>query len=181
MASLEDTILGLKNELRIARNYKKNADAMVQFLFKENEEKQLVIRVNQDREYTEELTKKILEMLTDESKQYFTNPIEKTIYKSKQKDIFCIEIMALIENEDKMPYPTKWEDYTDLPEYPLMLRKYLERNEDKESMEVFKVFEYWEDKAPYKQLVKWIKIKSLTEVKHFIGKNLKEIIKIKIK
>jgi hypothetical protein len=181
MASLEDTILGLKNELRIARRYKKNADAMVEFLFEENEEKRLVIRVNQDREYREELTEKILEILLDKSKKYFTNPIEKIIYESEQKDIFCIEIMALIENEDKIPYPTKWEDYTDLAEYPLMLRKYLERNEDKELIEVSKVFEYWEDKAPYKQLVKWIKVKSLTEVKHFIGKNLKEIIKIEIK
>jgi hypothetical protein len=181
MANLEDTIVGLKNELVRVRNYKKNADAMVEFLFKENEERRLVVRVNQEREYREKLTEKILEMLLDKSKIYFTNPIEKIIYESEQKDIFCIEIMALIENEERMPFPTKWENYTDLPEYPLMLKKYLEKNEGEDLIEVSKVFKYWENKAPYKQLVKWIKVKSLTEIKHFIGKNLKEIIKIEIK
>jgi hypothetical protein len=177
MKSIDEQIAGFKQTISKIREYKRNAEGMIEWLFSENKAKRLVIKVNEDEEYQKQLRATILEVLTDESKQYFTNPLEGGIYKTKQEDIFCIGILEMLKK--KKDNAIKWEDHTAIAEYPLMLKKYLEKNK-RENCTASEVFEYWAGKYPYRDLVQYIKEKSLAESKRFIDKNIKEIISIQI-
>jgi hypothetical protein len=61
-----------------------------------------------------------------------------------------------------------------------MLKRYLEKSKGKTEIEVKKIFQYWEAKQPYGDLVEYIKVKSLKEANRLVAKNIKEIISIQI-